>query len=61
MLLPLSLAVLTLSSVWTEAHTQSSALERGPFFVWSDQPYVASDNAGSASRSCYEVSKIRST
>ena len=58
-LLVLSSALLTLSGSWTEAQRQTSALQSGPFFVWSNQPYIAADSHGSASRAWYEVSNGR--
>lgn len=54
-LVTLSLALLTLSGAWAKAQQRSSGLESGPFFVWSDQPYMASDSLGSTSRAWYEV------
>ena len=59
MLILLFAALLTLSGSWTEAQRQTSALQSGPFFVWSDQPYIAADKHGSASRAWYEVSSGR--
>ena len=55
----LSAALLTLSVSRTEAQGQTSVLQNGPFFVWSDQPYIAVDSQGSTSRAWYEVSSSR--
>lgn len=56
MLLLLAAALLTLSVSRTEAQRQTSVLQSGPFFIWSDQPYIAADIQGSTSRAWYEVS-----